>query len=774
MDIDAETSGSETEEAFNHLNADQNRKSKRAGGWQAMGLDHAVYKGIIKKGYRQPTPIQRKSIPQICSGADVVAMSRTGSGKTAAFVIPMLQKLKKRDTRGIRAIIFAPTRELALQSFKFVKELGRYTGLLCACLIGGDDMDEQFAVLHKHPDILIATPGRLLHIVMEMGLKLTAVQYVVFDEADRLFEIGLGDQLKEIIKRLPESRQTLLFSATLPKILVDFAKAGLSDPVLVRLDVETKLSENLKTVFACCRANEKLPALIHLCRALNREHQKTIIFCATMKHVELLVAFLQEAGMDPAFLYSQLDPVARKQNIYRFRNTSECSLLVVTDIAARGVDIPLLDYAVNWHFPSRPKLFVHRVGRVARAGMSGTSISFIAPDEMAYALDVFLFTGKPLAFVDKTDLDKNIHEDAHSGLIGTLPDTFSHLETEFISNLQQNSIEIRDIQAKADNAMKKYTKTRPQASAESIRRVKTELYQITPCVHPFFLSKDLFPELVAEECSDTGLKDGLQRKQEILQQIRNWRPNQAIFSMQNTLGGKGRFSENKQNLPVKKETKNDQKCSIERCKAEEKATNYVDYLPTDANTESGLSVQNDNNLGGFESMAKRASLELGADDEKGLYMATKGGKNVWDRKRKKFVSAESGQPKIKKIRTEDGGWMPVSYKSGRYERWKQRQNISFQDEEEDGVDGRRERNGRRKSFGKNKNKGNTNNSTKTSKAKSKMEIRNSDQIIKNRRKKARVQSYQNYRKQENLKKKDRRGKAGGKGRFGNGKKKSKA
>uniref|UniRef100_A0A915LIN0 RNA helicase n=1 Tax=Meloidogyne javanica TaxID=6303 RepID=A0A915LIN0_MELJA len=646
MDTTAETSGSETEEAFNHLNADQNRKSKRAGGWQAMGLDHSVYKGIIKKGYRQPTPIQRKSIPQIYSGADVVAMSRTGSGKTAAFVIPMLQKLKKRDTRGIRAIIFAPTRELALQSFKFVKELGRYTGLLCACLIGGDDMDEQFAVLHKHPDILIATPGRLLHIVMEMGLKLIAVQYVVFDEADRLFEIGLGDQLKEIIKRLPESRQTLLFSATLPKILVDFAKAGLSDPVLVRLDVESKLSENLKTVFACCRANEKLPALIHLCRALNREHQKTIIFCATMKHS-------------------------------RFRNTSECSLLVVTDIAARGVDIPLLDYAVNWHFPSRPKLFVHRVGRVARAGMSGTSISFIAPDEMAYALDVFLFTGKPLAFVDKADLDKNIHE------------------------------------AKADNAMKKYTKTRPQASAESIRRVKTELYQITPCVHPFFLSKDLFPELVAEECSDTGLKDGLQRKQEILQQIRNWRPNQAIFSMQNTLGGKGRFSENKQNLPVKKETKSDQKCSIERCKAEEKATNYVDYLPTDANTESGLSVQNDNNLGGFESMAKRASLELGADDEKGLYMATKGGKNVWDRKRKKFVSAESGQPKIKKIRTEDGGWMPVSYKSGRYERWKQRQNISFQDEEENGIE-------------------------------------------------------------ENLKKKDRRGKAGGKGRFGNGKKKSKA
>uniref|UniRef100_A0A1I8B6Z1 RNA helicase n=1 Tax=Meloidogyne hapla TaxID=6305 RepID=A0A1I8B6Z1_MELHA len=715
-DTYSEISGSEAEEAFNQLNADQNRKNKRAGGWQAMGLDHSVYKGIIKKGYRQPTPIQRKTIPQICSGRDVVAMSRTGSGKTAAFVIPMLQRLKKRDTRGIRAIIFAPTRELALQSFRFVKELGRYTGLICACLIGGDDMDEQFAVLHKHPDILIATPGRLLHLVIEMGLKLAAVQYVVFDEADRLFEIGLADQLKEIVKRLPETRQTLLFSATLPKILLDFTKAGLSDPVLVRLDVESKLSENLKTVFVCCRANEKLPALLHLCRALSRERQKTIIFCATMKHVELLVAFLQEAGMDPAFLYSQLDPVARKQNIYRFRNTAECSLLVVTDIAARGVDIPLLDYAINWHFPSRPKLFVHRVGRVARAGKTGTSISFIEPDEMAYALD-------------------------------------------------------RDLQTKADNGMKKYAKTRPQASAESIRRVKTELRHITPDVHTFFLSKELFPELVSETRTDKNFKEGQHQQHEILKQIKNWRPSQAIFSMQNTLGGKGKFSGDKQNLPIKKELKKPQTCRIERCKIEDKAINYIDYLPKDANTESGLSLQNDDNLGGFESMAKRASLELCADDEKGLYMSSKLGKNVWDRKKKKFVSVESGQPKIKRIRTEDGGWVPVSYKSGRYEKWKQRQNISFLNEEE-GIDSRKGRNGRRKSFGNNKNKGNSNNGTKTSKPKSKTEIRSSDQIIKNRRKKARVQSYQNYRKQENLKKKDHRGRAGGK-RFGNGRKKSK-
>jgi ATP-dependent RNA helicase DDX54/DBP10 len=297
------------------------------------------------------------------------------------------------------------------------------------------------------------------------------------------------------------------------------------------LDVESKLNENLKTVFVCCRSSEKLAALVHLCRALNRERQKTIIFCATMKHVELLVAFLQEAGMNPSFLYSQLDPVARKQNIYRFRNMTDCSLLIVTDIAARGVDIPLLDYAVNWHFPSRPKLFVHRVGRVARAGMSGTSISFIAPDEMPYALDVFLFTGKSLIFVNKSDSkyndSKDMQEENSSALIGSLPDTFSHLETEFLTNLHQNSIEIRDLQVKADNAMKKYTRTRPQASAESIRRVKTELRQITPGVHPFFNSIEFFPELVNDGSCEKNLKEGQQQQQEILRQIRNWRPNQV-------------------------------------------------------------------------------------------------------------------------------------------------------------------------------------------------------------------------------------------------------
>lgn len=176
-----------------------------------------------------------QTIPLALEGRDLVAMARTGSGKTASFLIPMFERLKIRSAKaGARALILSPTRELAIQTSKFTKELGRFTGLKTAVILGGDSMDDQFSAIHGNPDIIIATPGRFLHVCVEMDLKLNNIEYIVFDEADRLFEMGFGEQLNEILNRLPDSRQTLLFSATLPKVLVEFAKAGLSDPVLIR------------------------------------------------------------------------------------------------------------------------------------------------------------------------------------------------------------------------------------------------------------------------------------------------------------------------------------------------------------------------------------------------------------------------------------------------------------------------------------------------------------------------------------------------------------
>ncbi|VDP53456.1 unnamed protein product [Schistosoma curassoni] len=224
----------------------RNRKNRKSGGFQSMGLSAATFNGIMKKGYKIPTPIQRKAIPMILSGRDVVSMARTGSGKTAAFLIPLFEKFPCHSPAGPRALIMSPTRELAIQTLNFTKELGKFTPLKATVILGGDKMEEQFAALHKSPDIIIATPGRFLHVLMEMNLSLNSIEYVVFDEGDRLFELGFAEQLSETLKRLPRSRQTLIFSATLPKNLVEFARAGLVDPILLRLDLNSKLSQDLK------------------------------------------------------------------------------------------------------------------------------------------------------------------------------------------------------------------------------------------------------------------------------------------------------------------------------------------------------------------------------------------------------------------------------------------------------------------------------------------------------------------------------------------------
>ena len=196
------------------------RTVKKGGGFQALGLNANLLKAITRKGYTVPTPIQRKTVPLIINEKDVVGMARTGSGKTAAFIVPMIEKLKAHSPRvGARALVMSPSRELALQTLHVVKELGRGTDLTSVLLVGGDSLEEQFTSMAGNPDILIATPGRFLHLKVEMGLDLSSIRYVVFDEADRLFEMGFATQLTEILHVLPASRQTLLFSATLPKSL---------------------------------------------------------------------------------------------------------------------------------------------------------------------------------------------------------------------------------------------------------------------------------------------------------------------------------------------------------------------------------------------------------------------------------------------------------------------------------------------------------------------------------------------------------------------------
>jgi ATP-dependent RNA helicase DDX54/DBP10 len=242
------------------------KSAKKKTGFQSLGLSKHVFGGIMRMGYKIPTPIQRATLPVALSGKDLVAMARTGSGKTAAFLIPLLEKLKTHETIvGCRGVVLSPTRELAMQTLKFAKIMGKFTSLRSIVILGGESIEMQFEELSTNPDIIVATPGRLMHLLLEVpNFSLRNVQMVVFDEADRLFEMGFADQLRQIIASMPEDRQTLLFSATMPKLLMEFARAGLRNPEIVRLDIDTKISENLSMAFLVTRNEEKTAALVYL------------------------------------------------------------------------------------------------------------------------------------------------------------------------------------------------------------------------------------------------------------------------------------------------------------------------------------------------------------------------------------------------------------------------------------------------------------------------------------------------------------------------------
>eukprot|EP01041_Mallomonas_annulata_P001134 gene1134-2196_t len=373
-------------------------KKAKAGSFQAMGLDKEILKGLLRMGYKQPTPVQRKALPIALAGMDMVCMARTGSGKTCAFLLPMIHKLKAHDGKsGVRAILLSPTRELAMQTFKFARDMAKFTDLRIISIVGGDSMEEQFESLSSRPDVIIATPGRLMHQIREIStFQLKSVKYLVFDEADRLFEMGFAEQLNEIIRECPAERQTLLFSATLPKLLIQFSRAGLRDPQLIRLDTDTKLSDELRISFFSVRSTEKVAALLYLLRCIIPDGQLTIIFTATRHHSEFLHALFEIIGVSSTLVYGTMDHEQRAANLKSFR-MGEVSTMIVTDLAARGLDVPLLDNVINFHFPPSPKLFVHRCGRVARQGRIGFAMSLIEPEEYAFVADVHNFLGKDVS-----------------------------------------------------------------------------------------------------------------------------------------------------------------------------------------------------------------------------------------------------------------------------------------------------------------------------------------------------------------------------------------
>ncbi|XP_077399164.1 ATP-dependent RNA helicase DDX54 isoform X1 [Vanacampus margaritifer] len=740
----------------------QNKKKKKSGGFQSMGLCYAVFKGVMKKGYKVPTPIQRKTIPAILDGKDVVAMARTGSGKTAAFLVPMFEKLKAPQARtGARALILTPTRELALQTMRFTKELGKFTKLKTTLILGGDSLEDQFAALHENPDIIIGTPGRLMHVVQEMNLKLNRVEYVVFDEADRLFEMGFAEQLQEIIRRLPDTRQTLLFSATLPKLLVEFARAGLTEPVLIRLDVDSKLSDQIKLSFFHLRVDDKPALLLHLLRNVAKPQEQTVVFAATKHHVEYIRELLSSEGVECAYIYSALDQTARKINIGKFVHR-KAMVLVVTDVAARGIDIPLLDNVINYNFPSKSKLFLHRVGRVGRAGRSGTAYSMVCPDEVPLVYDLHLFLGRPvqLATPEHTaDLD---------GVFGRVPQSILDDEAANLITAHDNSLDLQNLHRISENAYKQYLKSRPNPSAESIRRVKnmdlacmavhpllgsglekTELerLQIVDAIKGYKSKSTIFEinsssktsaseVMRAKRSKDSRLVDKFSKDREILAAGRKVHKPvsvpagedaadsgeddalQEVFS--EVVGGKRKSHQGDESRPKKKRGK--------RAMAKDEQF-YIPYRPKDFNSERGLSLSGEGTA--FETQASSAVLDLMGDEGNRFNQHKRIMK--WDRKRKRFVTDTGKDDQKKRIKLEGG--QTIHKKKNRknfYEEWKKKYKIEDREAGSDGEGGA----GRRppKGRGRGRGQGSAGPQFMANGSKVRSELKSSQQILKQRKK----------------------------------------
>ena len=492
------------------------KKKKTTGGFQSLGLSPEMFKGVMAMGYKVPTPIQRKALPIVLSGKDVVAMARTGSGKTAAFLVPMVEKLKHHSaTVGARAVILSPTRELAVQTLRFAKQMSKFTSLKYALIVGGESMDQQFEAIASNPDVIVATPGRLVHLLLEIpSFSLRTTEYLVFDEADRMFEMGFAEQLQQVMRDMPPSRQTVLFSATLPKALAQFARAGLNEPELIRLDVDNKISENLNMGFFNIKSDDKPAAFLHLVRDILPSDQQTIVFAATRHHVEFLFQLLQVEGIETSCVYGEMDQAARKISVGKFR-AGKTRLLLVTDVAARGIDIPLLNNVINYHFPPVPKLFVHRVGRAARAGRSGAAFNFVVPDELPYMVDLFLYLGRRIEdcwdFQEKQyTLTSMSTDDVH---FGTFNRPILDAETEHVREVISRHNHISSMIKVCKNALGQYSRTRPDPSKRSIGRAK-EIKGNK--LHPLFMDQ---------------LNEDAISKSKYLDQLEGFRPNQTIFEV---------------------------------------------------------------------------------------------------------------------------------------------------------------------------------------------------------------------------------------------------
>jgi ATP-dependent RNA helicase DeaD len=347
------------------------------GAFLALGLDHALVAAVAALGYEEPTDIQREAIPPLIAGHDVLGQAATGTGKTAAFALPMLHRIGQSDddARVVRGLVLVPTRELAMQVAEAVHRYGRQLGIRVLPIYGGQAMQLQLRALKRGVDVVVATPGRALDHIRRRTLGLDAVQMVVLDEADEMLDMGFADDLEAILEAVPETRQTALFSATMPHAIRAIAARHLRDPKLVTIAREQVTAGEAPRVREVAFVVQRRHKVAALARVLDMESPTSVIvFCRTRTEVDELTETLGGRGYRAEALHGGLSQEQRDRVMRRFRDGAS-ELLVATDVAARGLDIEHVSHVVNFDVPSSPDAYVHRVGRTGRAGREGVAIT---------------------------------------------------------------------------------------------------------------------------------------------------------------------------------------------------------------------------------------------------------------------------------------------------------------------------------------------------------------------------------------------------------------
>ncbi|MEM6514698.1 MAG: DEAD/DEAH box helicase [Bacteroidota bacterium] len=362
--------------------------------FQSLGLSQPLLKAIEKKGYSEPSPIQSKAIPPILEGRDVLASAQTGTGKTAGFTLPMLHLLSQKETlrkRPVRALILTPTRELAAQVFENVKEYSEFLDLRSTVIFGGVNQNPQVSKLQRGIDILVATPGRLLDLENQGFLNLSKIDFFVLDEADRMLDMGFLRDIEKVMRLLPTKRQNLMFSATFSKDIKKLAKGILNHPVQVEATPENTAVEVIsQKVYRVAKA-KKTGLIIKLISEGN--WRQVLVFTRTKHGANRLTKKMISAGITAAPIHGNKSQGARTRALSGFKDGS-INVLVATDIAARGLDIPLLPYVVNFELPNISEDYVHRIGRTGRAGANGQAISLVSADETSYLKDIEKLIGE--------------------------------------------------------------------------------------------------------------------------------------------------------------------------------------------------------------------------------------------------------------------------------------------------------------------------------------------------------------------------------------------